>query len=252
VVGVSGVVFGLAAGLLWVELRCAEQLPAWWRFPRRALMWICGALLLDSVLGFVIPLVAGEAHLGGFAAGLLATALVTPRSLAPASPAVQRACRAVLGTAGVAVFAAAVMLAPPGEFRVRHALRVAQLPGVSAEELNNRAWLLATDSNATPKELGVALILAQRAVAETERRDATILDTLAEVQFQLGNPESALAIIDEAIAREPDESYYREQRRRFLGERGRDDRPAPPLPDPPWDPWPESEAPDPSDAGITV
>jgi membrane associated rhomboid family serine protease len=252
VVGVSGVVFGLAAGLLWVELRCAEQLPAWWRFPRRALLWICVALLLDSVLGFVIPLVAGEAHVGGFAAGLLATALVTPRSLGPASPAVKRACRAVLGTAGVAVFAAAVTLAPPGEFRVRHALRVAQLPGVSAEELNNRAWLLATHSNATPEELGVALILAQRAVEETERRDATILDTLAEVQFQLGHPESALAIIDEAIAREPGESYYREQRRRFLGERGRDDRPAPPLPDPMWDPWPEPEAPDPSDAGITV
>jgi len=252
VVGVSGVVFGLAAGLLWVELRCAEALPAWWRFPRRALLWICGALVLDSALGFVIPIVAGEAHLGGFAAGLLATALVTPRSLAPASPAVRRACRAVLGTTAVAVFAAAVTLAAPGEFRVRHALRVAQLPGVSAEELNNRAWQLATLPNAKPEELAVALILAQRAVEETERRDATILDTLAEVQFQLGHPESALAIIDEAIAREPDESYYREQRRRFLGERGRDDRPDPPLPDSPWAPSPEPETPDPSDAGITV
>jgi hypothetical protein len=38
-------------GLLWVD-SCAEVLPAWWRFPRRALLWICGALLLDSALGF--------------------------------------------------------------------------------------------------------------------------------------------------------------------------------------------------------
>jgi membrane associated rhomboid family serine protease len=252
VVGVSGVVFGLAAGLLWVELRCAEALPAWWRFPRRALLWICGALLLDSALGFVIPIVAGEAHLGGFAAGLLATATVTPRSLAPASLAVQRASRAVVATTAVAVLAAVVMLAVPGEFRVRHALRVAQLPGVSAEELNNRAWQLATLRNAKPEELAVALMLAQRAVEATQRRDATILDTLAEVQFQLGHPESAIAIIDEAIAREPDEAYYREQRRRFLGERARDDRPDPPLPDSPWSPSPEPDEPPEGDPGITV
>ena len=77
-------------------------------------------------------------------------------------------------------------------------------------------------------------------------------DTLAEVQFQLGHPERALVIIDEAIAREPDQAYYREQRRRFLGERGRDDRPDAPLPDSPWNRPSEPEAPDPGDAGITV
>jgi hypothetical protein len=253
VVGVSGVVFGLAGGLLWVELRCAEALPAWWRFPRRALIWICGALLLDSALGFVVPLVAGEAHLGGFAAGLLATAWVTPRSLAPASPAVLRGARAVLAITGISVLAAAATLAAPGEFRVRHALRVAQLPGVSPEELNNRAWQLATMRSAKPDELAVALILAQRAVDETKRRDATILDTLAEVQFQLGHPENALAIIDEAIEREPDEAYYREQRRRFLGERARDDRPDPPMPDSIWSPSPEPDEPaEEGEPGITV
>jgi hypothetical protein len=95
-------------------------------------------------------------------------------------------------------------------------------------------------------------MLAQRAVEATQRRDATILDTLAEVQFQLGHPESAIAIIDEAIKREPDEVYYREQRRRFLGERARDDRPDPPLPDSPWSPSPEPEEPAEGDPGITV
>jgi tetratricopeptide (TPR) repeat protein len=177
---------------------------------------------------------------------------VTPRSLAPATSAVQRASRAVVATTALAMLAAAVMLAAPGEFRVKHALRVAQLPGVSAEELNNRAWQLATLRGAKPEELAVALMLAQRAVEATQRRDATILDTLAEVQFQLGHPESAIAIIDEAIKREPDEVYYREQRRRFLGERARDDRPDPPLPDSPWSPSPEPEEPAEGDPGITV
>jgi hypothetical protein len=56
-----------------------------------------------------------------------------------------------------------------------------------------------------------------------------MLDTLAEVQFQLGWQEQAIATIDQAIAREPDESYYREQRRRFTGERPADDRPPDPA-----------------------
>jgi membrane associated rhomboid family serine protease len=252
VVGVSGVVFGLAAGLLWLELRCAEALPAWWRFPRRALLWICAALLIDAGLGFVVPLIAGEAHLGGFAAGLLATALVTPRSLGAPSPAVVRASRAVVGVAVASVLVAAATLAAPGDFRVRHALRVAQLPGISAEELNNRAWLIAIEPDASVEQLDAALRLVERAVEETERRDATILDTLAEVQFQLGRRDLALAIIDEAIAREPEEAYYREQRRRFLGERAKDDRPAPPLPSVPWGQPPEPETPAPRDDGITV
>ena len=82
--------------------------------------------------------------------------------------------------------------------------------------------------------------------------DATILDTLAEVQFQRGHPERALVIIDEAIAREPQEVYYREQRRRFFGERGRDDRPDPPTPSLPWDEPPARDVPVPRDDGVTV
>jgi hypothetical protein len=252
VVGVSGIVFGLAASLLWVEFRCAEALPAWWRFPSPARRWICVALLVDLSLGLVAPFIAWEAHLGGFFGGLLGTALVTPRSLTPASPAVARASRAVFGVAAVSVAVAAVTLALPGDFRLRHALRVAGLPGVSATELNDRAWLLATDPRATPEALDVALRLAERAVEKSERQDATILDTLAEVQFLRGHPEEALAIIDEAIARQPGEDYYREQRRRFLGERARDDRPPPPAPVLPWAPPPASPEPVKRDAGITV
>jgi membrane associated rhomboid family serine protease len=252
VVGASGILFGLVAGLLWVELRCAEALPAWWRFPHRARIWIGAALLVDFALGFVVPIVAGEAHLGGFAGGLIATALITPRTLAPASPAVARASRAIFGVTAASVLVAAVTLALPGDFRVRHAVRLAGLPGVSANELNNGAWLLATQPNASPEALAAALQLAERAVAQTQRRDATILDTLAEVQFQRGHPEHAVVIIDEAIAREPDQVYYREQRRRFLGERGRDDRPDPPTSPLPWEEPPVRDVPAVRDDGVTV
>jgi len=51
------------------------------------------------------------------------------------------------------------------------------------------------------------------------------------VHFQLGHREAAVAAIEEAILRAPDEDYYREQRRRFLGERDPKDRPfLPPQP----------------------
>ena len=62
---------------------------------------------------------------------------------------------------------------------------------------------------------------------------AHILDTLAEVHFQLGHRAEAVAAIEEAIQRDPDEDYYREQRRRFLGERDPEDRPEYVPPEPP-------------------
>jgi hypothetical protein len=65
-------------------------------------------------------------------------------------------------------------------------------------------------------------------VQETDRREATILDTLAELQFLTGEPEAAVATIEEAMALAPQEPYYAEQRRRFLGERS--DRPDPQNP----------------------
>jgi len=50
VVGASGIVFGLAGSVLWLDYRHAEELPAWWRFPRRSL-WII--LAINVVIGVV-------------------------------------------------------------------------------------------------------------------------------------------------------------------------------------------------------
>ena len=48
------------------------------------------------------------------------------------------------------------------------------------------------------------------------------------MQFQNGDGEAAVETIDEAIALAPGIPYFEEQRRRFTGERARNDRPAPP------------------------
>ena len=63
------------------------------------------------------------------------------------------------------------------------------------------------------------------------------------------NEEEAVTFL-EAIARDPTEPYYQEQRRRFLGERDRDNRPDAPSPwraPPPSDPGYE-----PMETGLTV
>jgi membrane associated rhomboid family serine protease len=250
VVGVSGVVFGLAGAVLWLELRHAEELPAWLRIPRRALIVL---LLINAAIMALIPLIAGAAHVGGFAAGLATAAAVTrggvQRRVDPLW--IKGASALVVGVAALAVGTAAADLAGETSYRVRHSERLARLPGVSPFELNDRAWTIAIAEDSTREELEAALLLAERAVRDTRRKSPAVLDTLAEIHFLLGSPEQAIALIDEAIGWAPDVPYYREQRRRFTGERAADDRPQEPL----LMPVPRS-APDPAvprgDPGLTV
>ena len=228
VVGVSGIVFGLLAALLWIEHRYADQLPAWWRVPRRSLY---GATALSALISF-LPFVALGAHVGGFVAGGLAAAMIAPRGLGirPGARGLRVLAGASAAVATIAIGAAGFELLRDGEFATRFAARLARLPGVSADELNNHAWNIAVDEKSSPALLEAALALAERAADETNHAEPYILDTLAEVNFQLGHRAAAVAAIDEAIQRDPDEDYYREQKRRFLGERDPKDRPelAPP------------------------
>jgi membrane associated rhomboid family serine protease len=229
VVGVSGILAGMLAALLWIEFRNCDELPAWWRVPRRALFGVIGVSALLSFL----PFVATAAHAGGFAGGAAAAAALSWRGLhrRPAASWVRGLATASVVVTMVAVGAAGYELSRPGEFAARNAVRMLHLPGVSAEELNNTAWAIAVDERSSPEMLAAALELAERAVDDTGHAKAHILDTLAEVHFQLGHRDAAVEAIDEAILRAPDEDYYREQRRRFLGERDREDRPfLPPQP----------------------
>jgi hypothetical protein len=252
VVGASGIVFGLAGGVLWLDYRRNSELPASWRFPRRHLLWL---VAINGVLGAVLPVVAFAAHAGGFVVGALATALVTGR-VSTRAPLWTRAASVLAVTVtGLAVWSAGIDVFAPGDPLARYVARFARLPGISPIELNDRAWIIATSEDPVPNRevLEAALVLAERAVSETGRSEPTILDTLAEVHFQLGNADAAIATIDEAIGQQPDDPYYREQRRRFTGERDASDRP---TYLPPWMRLPQGEAqppePEPSDPGLTI
>ncbi len=252
VVGVSGVLSGLVGALLFLELFRRDQVPAWWRLPRRLLLMLIVLIPLQVLLDMNIPMIAGEAHIGGFVAGIVAAALLTRRGqLFAAPPAGVRAAATAAALAALASLGgAAAALLVPDDFLAEHAQRLARLPGMTAQELNNYAWVIAIQPESTRDQLEAALLLAEQAVAKTQRRDPTLLDTLAEVQFQLGRPELALPIIDEAILRAPGEAYYLEQRRRFTGERAPADRP----PDPvlPWSLDPLRPPLPPDADGVTV
>jgi hypothetical protein len=222
VVGVSGIVFGLVGGILWLDYRRAEELPAWWRFPRRSILML---LAINGLLGVVVPVIALAAHAGGLIGGVAATAAVA-RQISTRPPLWVQASCGLLVLATVASIATAGMDAlAEGDTAARYAARWARLPGISPQELNDRAWFIAISPSPSPQALEVALLLAERAVSETDRSEATILDTLAEVQFSLGRVQAAIATIEEAISREPDDPYYREQLLRFTGKRAHDDRP---------------------------
>jgi len=248
IVGASGIVFGLAGSVLWVEYRHAEELPAWWRFPRRSL-WII--IWVNVLIGLLVPFIALAAHIGGLISGAIATACVGRRILVPPALWIRASCAALLVATALSVGSAGMEVSADGDAAARYAARKARLPGISPGELNNHAWIIATAPDATREELKAALLLAERAVSETNHSDAMVLDTLAEVQFGLGMDDAAISSIDEAIALEPDESYYREQRRRFTGERAREDRPEyiPPMFRAPEDVDPPVEA-EPDQPGI--
>lgn len=231
-IGGSGLVLGLAGAALALELTVPERVPAPWRIPRRIFLPV---LALEALFGFSTPVIAGFAHAGGFAGGYLAGRAMARQAVFDRPP--TRWLRA--GSAAVVVaVAAAFASATPLVLRwpralVRHAERVLAQDDATAGDLNDLAWRIATESDALAGAGARAstLALAERAVEETERANPDFLDTLAEVHFQSGDRDGALAAIDEAIEIAPWDPYFREQRDRFTGVRAADDRPvSPPLP----------------------
>ena len=227
VVGASGIVAGLAGSVLSLELAHGNRLPAWWRLPRRLFIAV---LILQVGLDLVLPFVAAGAHLGGFAAGFLVTPLLAAGALdrKPVGFGMQWAAAGVVIALLLSFVSAGRLLAREGEALASHGLRLLTLSDVEPLRLNDLAWRMVTESELEPDAVRVAIELAERAVERTERDDPDVLDTLAEVLFVSGDESRAVDVIDEAILLTGGEEYFREQRRRVTGVRGRDDRPAPP------------------------
>ena len=231
VIGASGLVAALAGAILALELHFPASLPCDWRIPRRLFLI---AILVQFVV--VDPLfrnyLAGGAHLGGFAGGYAAAWWLGAPHLDHLAAALRLRLTVIAGllcTGAVSYGIIPLAQHDPTSLE-RHGVRLLNAP--AAHHLfpheNAAAWLIATEGEPSEKGLGLAVALADRAVATTERLAPDVLDTLAEALFQSGDRLGAILTIDEAIELVPYERYFIEQRRRFTGERGKDDRPEPP------------------------
>jgi rhomboid protease GluP len=233
--GASGIAAGLFGGLAALELLAPEDLPATARIPRNLLL---GVVLLQiaidrflpSLAPALFPPTAGWAHAGGFAGGALAALIVRDRARAV----VRAGAAATALVTAVAFGAVGFQLVRPERSLERRAQALLEGPILNPGELNNVAWAIATSKSPSKAALATAAELAETAVSLTGGQEPTILDTLAEVYFQQGRREQAVATIDAAIALAPGETYYEQQRRRFTGERAAEDRPEePPQAQPP-------------------
>jgi membrane associated rhomboid family serine protease len=230
--GASGLVAGLAGTLLWLEFRAPEALPVGWRLPRRVFVGVLG---LDLLVLMAVPGIAHAAHAGGFAAGVLGAAAVGPR-LDAARPRGGLRLLNALALATVLLAGAAwvkSVRSPDPEALAERGEQLLARSDVPAAFLNDEAWRIAISEAPSAAALETARRMAERAANETGWSDPPILDTLAEIHFHAGRADLALELADEAVALAPDEPYYREQRRRFAGERASSDRPPGPDPRPP-------------------
>jgi tetratricopeptide (TPR) repeat protein len=104
------------------------------------------------------------------------------------------------------------------EEALRHLMEAARLEPESPEPLNNAAWYLATDPDATPRERDEAIRLAKRAAALTAGDNPIVLDTLAAAYAAAGRFEDAAATAKRALAgarREGDTQFTAEIRERI-------------------------------------
>lgn len=232
VIGASGLAAGLVGAVLCLELRYPEWLPANWRLPRRLFVAV---LLLQAAIDLALPYVAGAAHLGGFVAGYAATLYLAEAGLqrVPSDGTVRVLAALTVAGFALSLVAPIPLLLRDGDAMARHARVLLASWEQPTARYNDHAWRIVTETRPTPEQLELALALAERAVFETNRSNPDVLDTLAEVFFVAGHPGVAIEVIDEALRIAREDEYFREQRRRFRGERPAEDRP-----DPPRAPWP--------------
>jgi thiol-disulfide isomerase/thioredoxin len=73
-----------------------------------------------------------------------------------------------------------------------------------AQQLNEIAWTIATEPSIKTRDLKLAEKFAARAAEVSKRADASILDTLARVQFDQGKVKEAIATQTEAVSKAGD------------------------------------------------
>jgi rhomboid protease GluP len=221
-VGASGAVFGLLGAMATIQWRFGLSLPAGFRLPARS--WVIN-LGLNALLPLVVPIIDVGAHVGGFVAGGLLGVLLVPSLESIKNVGSSSAVRGATLVVTAAYAAALIQTALTGSDSARddRALVVAGLleqDTAHPQLLNEIAWYDAIDPGASRDELRLALELAKRGV-ELAPDSFEIVDTLATLEYRLGNFDRAVALEREVLARYPI-GVFESQLARFLAARRRE------------------------------
>lgn len=223
-VGASSAIFGLLGGLALLQVRFGLELPTGFRQPPR---WWLLLLGLNGSLPLLVPQIDVAAHVGGFVAGSVCTAvlcrsaeqlriLATPKRVWLVALAALLA--GTLALARVAVRGVAL----PDEAHAAFARALLQrseqepaaIPDEAANVLNVIAWRWAVAADPRPDELGLARAAAERAV-ELQPDRHELLDTLATVAYRQGELERAVEVERRALRLHP-QRFYHSEVARFL------------------------------------
>jgi hypothetical protein len=160
------------------------------------------------------------AHVGGFVSGALATFLLCarPESIQPRRPTPRLiqlfacALSLVFGLALAQAVAHGLGDHPEDRASVERAL--ANDRESDPDGLNAIAWQYATSEQATPAELELARVAAERAAALAPG-EIEITDTLATVYYRLGEFDRAIAL-ERQVLQQDDKAFFKSQVARFL------------------------------------
>ena len=195
--GASTSIFAVLGGFFVLNFRYRGRLPAG---IKQSVPWWIFILGLSAALPLVLPQIDAGAHIGGFVMGVVIM-LVSARGSEPAALLVSRPSSPLLIAA---VFSVLITLLGIGvgvarglsggeedEGRVLSAY--IQRPDATAPELNDLAWHIVIQPDASRRRLELALAAAARAV-ELWPGDAAVTDTLATSHFRLGAFDKAVTL----------------------------------------------------------
>lgn len=233
--GAAGGVFGLLGAFLATTLVARNRLPH--ALLPRTSFWLLTAFYAFLLIGTALPwpatpsmyaaamLARGVAFGVGFVTGLVTTINHT----LPIDGEGRRELRAFAILACVALGIGIVGAAtharrdhPNDDEHVGRALLALPKTPESAFIQNNVAFTMLAQADAGPGSVSMATRLAERAVELSNRKEASILDTLAVARFRQGDASNARALLEEALRTIPGQSDEEKALRKTLERRLKD------------------------------
>lgn len=200
-VGASAAIFGLLGALALLDLRYKGELPAGLRLSRR---WWIFVIVVNVLIATLTPSIDKYAHIGGFLAGIILSALVTnsvplKNARTVVSGKLHRLSILLLLLCAYALITGAIFVINTDK---RIGTYIATLTEMvdqesSPQRLNQLAWGIVNRSDSSIAELNIAEIGIDKALRNGF--EPAFIDTLATLRARQGRIEEAISLEEDLI-----------------------------------------------------